>query len=218
MLDRFLLPIVKRPLSLLAAELGKKQVSADQVTLVGFGLGLLAIPFILLNWYYLALVFIVLNRIADGLDGALARLTQKTDAGAYLDICLDFLFYASIVFAFAWAQPQNTFWAMLLLLSFVGTMATFLAFAVLAEKRGLDKVQYPNKSFYYLGGLTEGTETIAFFVAFCLWPQHFPWLAALFALLCWITTGMRLRYGYFSLQPIARLPAPATDSPPTQIS
>lgn len=210
MLDAVLLPLVKRPLSLVAAELGKKKITADQVSWAGFTLGLLAIPFILLNWFYVALFFIVVNRLADGVDGALARLTQKTDSGAFLDICLDFFFYNLIVFAFAWAAPGNAFWAMLLLLSFVGTSTTFLAFAILAEKQGMSSVRYPNKGFFYLGGLTEGTETILFFIAFCLWPQHFPWLAALFSALCLVTAGMRLYYGHQNLRPVLKLPAPAT--------
>ncbi len=208
MLDSVLLPLVNRPLSLIAAELGKKKVTADQVSWVGFGLGLLAVPFILLNWYYVALFFILANRIADGIDGALARLTQKTDSGAFLDICLDFFFYNIIVFAFAWAAPGNTFWAMLLMLSFVGTSTTFLAFAILAEKQKIAKVRYPNKGFVFLGGITEGTETILFFIAFCIWPQHFAWLAAIFSALCLLTAGMRLYYGHQTLRPVLVLPAP----------
>ena len=30
------------------------------------------------------------------LDGSVARLTQPTDAGGFLDIALDFVFYATI--------------------------------------------------------------------------------------------------------------------------
>ncbi len=54
---------------------------------------------------YCGLFFIAASRLADGLDGELARVTAPTDRGAFLDITLDFLFYASVPLAFAWADP-----------------------------------------------------------------------------------------------------------------
>ena len=83
-------------------------------------------------------------------------------------------------------------------LPFVYTLAglTFLAFAVLAEKRGLKSTAYPSKSFYYLGGLTEGTETILCFAAMCLWPQHFAVFAYGYAALCALTAATRLFAGW----------------------
>ncbi|WP_435891264.1 CDP-alcohol phosphatidyltransferase family protein, partial [Klebsiella pneumoniae] len=38
--------------------------------------------------------------LLDGLDGALARRRGLTDAGGFLDIALDFLFYALVPFGF----------------------------------------------------------------------------------------------------------------------
>ena len=57
---------------------------------------------------------------------------------------------------------------------------------------------YPAKSFYYLGGLTEGTETIACFLAMCIWPQHFAVIAYVYAGLCALTTITRLVAGWKS--------------------
>lgn len=200
MLDRYLLPVIKPGLRLLARPLRARGVTADQVTVAGFAIGLLAVPLIMLNAYWLALICIVLNRVADGIDGELARLDQPSDAGGYLDITLDFIFYQAVVFAFALADPANTVWALLLMLSFVGTGVSFLAFAALAEKHQIRSPAYPNKSMHYLGGLAEGTETILVFVAFCIWPQHFPAIAAAFAALCVLTTVMRLVYGHRALR------------------
>ncbi len=70
----------------------------------------------------------------------------------------------------------------------MGTGSSFLAFAIMAGKRGIDNPVYHHKSLYYLGGLTEGSETIALFVLMCLWPAAFAPLAYGFALLCAITT------------------------------
>ena len=112
------------------------------------------------------LALLLASRLADGLDGAVARQTQPTDRGAFLDITLDFLFYASIPLAFALADPPaNALAAAVLLAAFIGTGSSFLAFAVLAERRGLESADYPYKGIFYLGGLTEATETLICFAA-----------------------------------------------------
>ena len=127
----------------------------------------------------------------------MARQTTATDAGGFLDITLDFLFYASIPLAFAVADPAaNALAAAVLLAAFIGTGASFLAFAVLAAKRSMSNLAFPDKSFYFLGGLTEATETLAFFVAMCIWPQHFAELAYAFAALCAITIMSRIWWGW----------------------
>lgn len=200
MLDRYTLPLLKRPLQFCARWLSSLGVSANLVTVASFGIGLLAVPALILNAYDLALVFILLNRLGDGIDGELARLQEPTDAGAFLDITLDFIFYQAVVFGFAFADPAFTAWALLLMLSFVGTGISFLSFAILAERRSISNPKYPNKGLHYMAGLAEGTETIAFFVACCLWPAAFPWLAGGFALLCFVTAGMRVLFGFKTLQ------------------
>jgi hypothetical protein len=83
-----------------------------------------------------------------------------------------------------------------LLAAFIGTATSFLAFAAIAAKRGLTSLAYPDKSFYFLGGLTEATETLAFFAAMCIWPEHFPTLAYVFAALCAVTIATRLWWGW----------------------
>ena len=130
----------------------------------------------------------------------MARLTAPTDRGAFLDIALDFIFYASIPLAFALADPPaNALAAAVLLAAFVGTASGFLAFAVLAERRQMTSAAYPAKGLYYLGGLTEATETIACFALMCLWPRQFAWWAYGFAALCGMTILSRLAAGWRSL-------------------
>ena len=147
------------------------------------------------------LALLLASRLMDGLDGAVARLTQPTDRGAFLDITLDFLFYASIPLAFAVADPAaNALPAAVLLAAFIGTGSSFLAFAALAEKRGLKSEDYPQKGIYYLGGLTEATETLLCFVLMCLWPQHFSALAYGFAVLCALTIATRVLGGWRALR------------------
>ncbi len=109
---------------------------------------------------------------------------------------LDFLFYASIPLAFTVADPaHNALPAAVLLAAFIGTGSSFLAFAVIAEKHQVPSTAFPDKSFYFLGGLTEATETLIAFAAMCLWPQWFPQIAYGFAVLCAITVAMRIGWG-----------------------
>jgi len=184
----------------LAEALDERGFKADQVTWAGFAFGLLALPFLALGAELLAIIAILANRVADGVDGALARRQGPTDTGAFLDILLDFIFYASIPLGFALQNPeQNAATAALLLFSFIGTASSFLAFAIFAERRKLSSLEFPRKGFYYLGGLTEATETIALFLICCLFPGLFPTLGTLFAVLCLITTAMRLKAGMEAL-------------------
>ena len=201
MLDRWALKLVKKPLYCGAVLFYRWGITADQTTFCGFLVGLLCLPALALQWYSAALVCIVVNRVADGLDGELARLAGPTDSGGFLDIVLDFIFYGSVVFGFALAEPaKNRLAAAALLLSFIGTGSSFLAFAIMAERRGIEKTVYPNKGIYYLAGLAEGTETILFLVLFCLFPDSFALLAKCFISLCLVTIATRIAGGYFTLK------------------
>src|SRR6185436_18295166 len=195
MLDRAAIALLRPVLVLGARGLHRLGLSANAVTGVGFLLGVGAAVAIAQRRYDVGLALLLASRLCDGLDGALARLTQPTDRGAFLDIALDFLFYASVPLAFALADPvQRALPAAVLLASFIGTGSTFLAFAVFAERRALTHEAYPRKGLYYLGGLTEASETLICFGLMCLWPQHFALLSYGFALLCGLTIVTRLAF------------------------
>ena len=196
MLDRRVLGLSRGFLTSLAERMAARGIRADQVSWFGFVVGLAAVPLIVLEQPSWAILPILANRLLDGIDGALARQVGPTDRGAFLDIALDFLFYSSIPLAFAFADPAtNALAAAVLIYAFVGTGSTFLAFAVIAAKRGLTSTAYPGKGFYYLGGLTEASETIAVFTAMCFFPAWFPTLAWGFAALCALTTMTRIVTG-----------------------
>jgi len=197
MLDRLMLSVLAPTVQRLASALVRRGATADAVTLAGAAVGLLGSGLVALGHPLAGLVLMALGRLADGLDGAIARLTTPTARGAFLDITLDFLFYASVPLAFAVLDPvRNALPAAVLLAAFIGTGSSFLAFAILAERQGLDSAAYPQKGFYYLGGLTEGTETLLCFTAMCLWPAAFPLLAFGFAALCGLTLLTRLSAGW----------------------
>lgn len=201
MLDRHITPLIKPAVESMASGLAGRGVRADYVTLIAFAIGIIAMICIALHAYLAAAILILASRLCDALDGAVARQTEATDAGGFLDIALDFLFYAGIVLAFAFAAPKsNALPAAVLLMTFVGATSSFLAFAALAAKRGITSMEYPDKSFYFLGGLTEATETLIFFLVICIWPDWFAQLAYGFATLCAITTFTRIVGGYQTLK------------------
>lgn len=197
MIDRHLYPPLRRLLDPLGAVMARAGLGADRVTVAGFALGMLAVAALAAGAFTAALGLILANRLADGLDGAVARAAGPTDRGAFLDIALDFAFYAAVPVGFALADPAaNALPAAVLAAAFVGTGSSFLAFAVVAERRGLAAADYPTKGLFYLGGLTEGFETIAVFVAMCLFPAAFPLLAFIFAAACAATTLSRWAAGW----------------------
>lgn len=192
MFDAALRRVIDPPLNAAGRRLAAGGVSANAVTVIGFGIGLGAIPALALQRYDIALALILLNRLSDGLDGAVARTAGPSDLGGYLDIVLDFIFYSAVVFGVALGRPDEAVFAAFLIFSFIGTGASFLAYAIIAAKRGVTTEARGRKSIFYLGGLTEGAETIGCFVAICLFPAWFPWIAAIFGAMCWLTTASRI--------------------------
>ena len=202
MIDRYLYPLTGRLLAGPARLIAARGISANQITVAGFVAGVLAAGAIVFHLYLVALLLILLNRLADGLDGAVARTGTPDPRGAYLDITLDFLFYGMIPLAFALADPaRNAVPAAVLLSCFLGTGTSFLAWSAAGARAGLDAAAYPTKGILYLGGLTEGFETISLFLLFCLFPAAFPWLAYAFALACLMTILIRIRLAWLTLTP-----------------
>lgn len=193
MLDRYARRWIDPPLNVLGARLAARGFTANGVTLIGLVLGLFAALLIALGWTLWALVPLLASRLADGLDGAVARATRKTDFGGYLDIAADFLFYGAIPMAFVWADPAaNGAAGAFLLASFYFNGTSFLGYAILAEKHGHQTGAQGQKTLYYSNGILEGTETIVFFVLLCLFETYFAPLAWVFGTLCFLTATLRI--------------------------
>jgi len=192
MFDAALRPNLDRVVDTVGRWFAASGISASMVTFVGFALGLAAVLAVVMGMMLAAFVLILLNRLCDGLDGAIARATAPTDFGGFLDIVFDFIFYAMIPFGFALYDPANALAACFLIVSFFGTAVSFLAFAVMAQRRGLSSRDRGVKSLYYLGGLTEGGETIILLLAMTVTPQWFVYYAYVFGALCWVTTASRI--------------------------
>ena len=168
-------------------------MTADGMTLIGFALGLWSAVTIATGHLFAGLLLLLASRLADGLDGAVARASRPTDFGGFLDIVLDFAFYGAIPFAFVMLDPaRNGVAGALLILSFYVNGASFLAFSALAAKRGLGSDARGPKSIYFTTGLAEASETLIVFVLACLFPSAFVWLAVIFAVICFYTALARI--------------------------
>jgi len=191
MLDARLRPLIDPPLNRAGAALARAGVTANALTFTGLALGLTGAGAIALGHIGWGLALIIANRLLDGLDGAVARARGPSDLGGYFDIVADFAFYVAVPLGFGILSPANTLPALVLVASFVLTGVSFLAFAVIAAKRGASTEAHGRKSFFYSTGLAEGAETIAVFIAMCLWPASFGWIAYAYAGLCVLTVFQR---------------------------
>ncbi len=194
MFDGQINKILKPALNVLAKKLSHFKIQANTVTFIGFFFGLCCFYFILNGMFIYASIFLFLNRFCDGLDGALARLVGQTDIGAFYDIVSDFLFYSLFPISFVFLDIENAYSICFLLLSFVATQTTFLASAWLVEKNKMLISENQKKSFFYIGGITEGFETILCFIMMLLFYEYINYIAYIFGTLCWITFITRVLF------------------------
>ena len=199
MLDPFMRRLIDPPLEGVAA-IWPRRVSANQITIFGFVLGVGCFLAIATNSLTAALILLGLNRLADGLDGAVARAQSPSELGAYLDIVADFALWGLLPIGFIILDSDNSVAAAVLLSSFSMSMTVFLAFAIMAEKRGLETDAQGRKSFFYVAGLAEGTETIAFFAIVIIWPGAFIPAAFVYAGIVYVSVIGRVASSYSILK------------------
>ncbi|MEL6317401.1 MAG: CDP-alcohol phosphatidyltransferase family protein [Pseudomonadota bacterium] len=213
MFDAKIRPLIDPPLNRLGRAAAARGVRADHLTWGGFALGMAGAAAAALGWFWAALALVLLSRLADGLDGAVARATRPTDYGGFLDITLDFIFYAAVPLAFALHDPAaNALAAATLLFTYFANGASFLAYAVIAAKRGEETRAQGRKSIYYLAGLAEGFETILFCALVCLVPAWFAPLAYGYAALVALSAAGRI-WSAGALRGPAEADAPALRDP-----
>lgn len=199
MFDRQIQKYTQKPLQYIA-KLFLKFISPNHMTLIGFSFGVLMCLFIIIDQYLMAIIFLILNRLSDGLDGTMARLQTPTPLGGYLDIVLDFLIYSGFVLSFGVTEQNNTLTSMILLFCYIGTGSTFLAkAAILPSLTNQNLNEEIPKSFHYAVGLVEGTETIVFMVLCLLFPNLFIYFSFIFIILCLITIVFRIIVCYKEL-------------------
>ncbi len=192
MLDSRVRRVINKPLDAVGKKLGMVGITANSVTIFGFFCGILSIALIANDYLNYALFFLCLNRLSDGLDGAVARASKLSDFGGFLDIVSDFIIYSGIVFAFAMRDTSVALYAAFLIFSFIGPITSFLAYAIIAAKNDVSTLKRGKKSFYYLGGICEGTETAFVLILMCVIPNIFAEICVVYGILCWLTTAGRV--------------------------
>lgn len=203
MLDGKMRRIIGPGLDAIGRRLAAAGIGADAVTLAGFALAVAAAAAIAVHWYWTGLALLAASRLADGLDGAVARASGKTDYGGFLDIVLDFGFYGGVPLGFVIADPAaNAVAGAVLIFSFYVNGASFLAYAVMAERRGLTSDARGEKSLFFTTGLAEATETNIVLAAMCVVPSAFAWLAYAFAGVCLFTALSRIALARRTLRSI----------------
>ncbi|MEP2946410.1 MAG: CDP-alcohol phosphatidyltransferase family protein [Lentilitoribacter sp.] len=202
MLDGTARRVLDPTLDKMGAYLATKGASANAVTLTAFVVGMISAALIAFGYMIPGLILLLLSRLGDGLDGAVARHTQTSDFGGFLDIVLDFAFYGAIPLAFIIYDPTNNAIAgAVLLFAFYVNGASFLAYSILAEKYRLQTAVRGEKSIYFTTGLAEATETFAAFAIFCLFPSYFAVVAYIFAAICIYTAFSRIVLAWSAFKP-----------------
>ncbi len=177
-------------------------IHPNVISFIALVIGLGAAGAILAEMYWLGLILWILNRIADGLDGVVARVYQKqSDFGGYLDLFLDFIIYLAVPLAFMVARPNviNLWAGLFLLSSYVLNSISWTTLAALLEKRQrqtinrLTSIEMPT-------GLIEGAETIFFYTLFYLLPSYIAVLFTVLAILVVFTASQRVWWAYRHLQ------------------
>ena len=190
MLDSALRARLAPSLDDVARRLQEAGVRPAAVTIVGLAIGVGACVAAATSEWVLALAAWLANRVFDGIDGPLARRLGATDFGGVFDFAADFVIYGGFVVAVAIAVPDARVACAALLAAYLLNNVVQLSFASLIEKRRLDFGD--ERSLRLTPGLTEGTETILAYCAFCLLPGQARWVAWIFTAMVLITVGQRL--------------------------
>lgn len=201
MLDGWARRQIDPALNAAARQIARAGVSANTITFTACVIGVAAAAAIAGRWYLPGLLLILVSRLGDGLDGAVAGIKGRTALGGFLDVVLDFLFYGAIPLGFVLADRQaNGVAGATLLLSFYVNGASFLAFAAVARERGLQSTARGEKSLFFTTGLAEASETLIAFVLMCLAPGWFAALAYVFAAMTAWTTLSRIVLSWRTFQ------------------
>lgn len=202
MFDAAMRRVLEGPLRRLAAAVDVPGLSPDRLTVAGLVLGLASAGAAALGWWAAAVVLWLVSRLTDGLDGALARRRRvrgegDAGAGALLDITADFLVYGATVVGVGIGAGGPLWPFLLVLLAYYVNGTAFLAFSSLAERAG--RAIDDGRSLSFLGGLAEGTETIAVHTLWLLLPFWAPQIAVGWALVVAVSAAQRILAGYRAL-------------------
>lgn len=170
-----------------------RRVPVGPMAITGFALvlGLASATAAAGRWWKAALVLWLVSRLADGLDGVVARNTQaNSDFGGYLDFVADMAVYVALPLGIGFGLDDANSWPIIagLLASFALNVTTLSHFSALLEKRARGANHNSEATAVTMPcGLIEGGETIVIFALVLLLPAIASWLLAAMAVL--VTLG-----------------------------
>src|SRR5215472_16284887 len=217
MLDSRMRAMLGPALDAAGRRLARAGVPPVALTGAGWAAGVGACAATALRAWPVALGLWLANRLADGLDGPTARAGSPTEAGGFLDIVADFSVYAGIILALAVAVPPARLACVALLTAYYISGTAFLALSSLAERRG--QRLGDERSLRFVGGLAEGTETIAVYILLFLLPQHAVVIVWAFTAAVGVTAAQRVLLGVRLLrEPAGAKPAGIPDGGGTPVT
>jgi phosphatidylglycerophosphate synthase len=187
MFDASIRRAIHGPLDRVAGGLDFEFITPNRITAFGFAAGMAGALSAWIHLWEVALLLWLISRLADGLDGSLARLRKRGEesapslAGGYLDIMADFAVYGSFVVGVGHGSGGSLTPFLWVLLGYYLNGTAFLAFSSLGERSNLRLDDARSLSFIF--GLTEGAETIAIHSIWCLFPGRAGAIAAMWAAL-----------------------------------
>jgi phosphatidylserine synthase len=185
----------------------RRGVSAKAVTGAGWTIGVVACVAVRLGFWVLALVAWLLNRVIDGIDGAVARREGATDRGGYLDLMADFSIYSGFVVAVAVAMPAARLASAVLLFTYYLSGAALLAASGLLDRTGA--AGRDERSIRFLGGLAEGVETTIAYVLIIVASSRAALIEWVFAAMVFVTAIQRVVWASRALTPSAPIEVPS---------
>ncbi|MEO8682404.1 MAG: CDP-alcohol phosphatidyltransferase family protein [Vicinamibacterales bacterium] len=186
MFDEYVRTHVEPLLSPIARGLGRLGLTPTAITVGTFAIAAGGAAAIAGGYPSAGLALWLVSRVGDGLDGILARASNRVTAfGGYLDISLDMTAYSAMVVAFATLYPEPRLVWLGILTGYVLSITTTLALAAAADRAGRT-ISATNRTFQFTRGLAEGGETTLVYVAWVVFPAAvepvaWAWCAVLFA-------------------------------------
>lgn len=199
MLDTAARRLTGPPLDRGAKRIASLGVSPTTITATGWVAGVAACLAVTRGAWGLALSLWLLNRLLDGLDGAVARQVGPTEFGGFLDILADFSIYSGFVLAIAIEVPEARLACVALLVAYYVSGTAFLALSSILER--LHSEHYRDtRSLRFIGGLAEGTETVIAYALITILPQHAETIVWVFTAAVAVTALQRVVEGAVTLR------------------
>lgn len=199
MLDTAARRLTAPPLDAMARHAAGAGIGPTTITAAGWFAGIACCGAIVAGAWPVAIGLWLLNRVLDGLDGAVARLGEPTDLGGFLDILADFSIYGGVVLAVAIEMPEAQLACAALLVAYYVSGTAFLALSSILERRRA-QAHLDQRSLRFVGGLAEGTETVLVYVALMAFPGHAEPIVWIFVVAVTITALQRTVEGVVTLR------------------